>query len=103
MLHSVIKVLSVADGSKRKSFQQRSKYKANTSIWLGIHILRILLVSLNRKVHLYRDRMNRLHKLKNQYPIDLFSSLVACLRSDQQTLTCLMSDDQRVMINFMCL
>jgi hypothetical protein len=34
-----------------------------------------------RKVQTYRERMNRLHQLKNQYPVDLFNSFVARLRS----------------------
>ena len=33
------------------------------------------------KVHTFRERMNRLLQLKNQYPIDLFNSFVARLRS----------------------
>ena len=35
-----------------------------------------------RKVRTYREKMNRLHQLKNQYPVDLFiNSCVARLRS----------------------
>ena len=34
-----------------------------------------------RKVRTYREKMNRLHQLKNQYPVDLFNSFVARLRS----------------------
>ena len=34
-----------------------------------------------RKVQTYREKMNRLHQLKNQYPVDLFNSFVARLRS----------------------
>ena len=34
-----------------------------------------------RKMHTYREKMNRLHQMKNQYPVDLFNSFVARLRS----------------------
>ena len=34
-----------------------------------------------RKVRTCREKMNRLHQLKNQYPVDLFNSSVARLRS----------------------
>ena len=34
-----------------------------------------------RKVQTFRKNMNRLHQLKNQYPVDVFNSLVASLRS----------------------
>ena len=39
------------------------------------------LIRSYRKVHTFRERMNRLLQLKNQYPIDLFNSFVARLRS----------------------
>ena len=41
------------------------------------------LIRSYRKVHTFRERMNRLLQLKNQYPIaiGLFNSFVACLRS----------------------
>ena len=29
----------------------------------------------------YREKLNRLHQLKKQYPVDLFNSFVARLRS----------------------
>ena len=42
-----------------------------------------VLIRSYRKVHTFRERMNRLLQLKNQYPIaiGLFNSFVACLRS----------------------
>ena len=52
-------------------------------------------------MHTYHERMNRLLQLKNQYPIDLFNSFVARLRS-ANAHTCLLSDHQRIKnINFM--
>jgi hypothetical protein len=40
-----------------------------------------VLIRPYRKVHTYHERMNRLLQLKNQYPIDLFNSVVALSRS----------------------
>ena len=34
-----------------------------------------------RKVHTFRESMSRLHQSKNQYPVDIFNSIVARLRS----------------------
>ena len=40
-----------------------------------------VLIRPYRKVHTNHERMNRLLQLKKQYPIDLFNSFVARLRS----------------------
>jgi hypothetical protein len=40
-----------------------------------------VLIRSYQKVYTYHVRMDRLHQLKNQYPIDHFNSIVARLRS----------------------
>ena len=40
-----------------------------------------VLIRSCRKVHTFRERMNRLLQLKNQYPTDIFNMFVARLRS----------------------
>ena len=34
-----------------------------------------------RKLRTFHEKMNRLHQSKNQYPVDIFNSIVARLRS----------------------
>jgi hypothetical protein len=50
-------------------------------LWLGIQIFTSSHSVIPESTYIYHERMNRLHQLKNQYPIDLFNSFVARLRS----------------------
>ena len=54
-----------------------------------------------RKVLTFRERMNRLLQLKNQYLSLLISLTCLLLVYDQQMHTCWLSDHQRILINFM--
>jgi len=60
-----------------------------------------VLIRSYRKVLTFRERMNRLLQLKNQYLSLLISLTCLLLVYDQQMHTCWLSDHQRIMINFM--